>query len=138
MTELEVLAPVFTEASARQKIRHLEECWNTRDTKQISKCYTSNSTWRDRHEKIDGIQDIVFLINNKWKNELNYRCNLQYWAHTNDRIAIRFEAEYKTTSGQWFRAYGNENWAFDENGLIIKRYASVNKKLIQEKDLNLI
>ena len=102
--------------------------------KKISLAYTVDSEWRNRDIFINGRNEIVDFLVNKWKNELNYRLKKEYWAHTDNRIAVRFEYEYQSKEGDWFRAYGNENWEFDENGLMKKRFASINDVAITESD----
>ena len=93
--------------------------------------------WRNRDRFLNGRTEIVQFLTEKWQKELDYRLRKEYWAHTDNRIAVRFEYEYHTTAGQWFRAYGNENWEFDENGLMAKRFASINDLKIDEKDRKL-
>ncbi len=126
--------PPFTEESAKEKIKLAEDAWNSQDPLKVSKAYTLHSEWRNRDEFINGRSKIVEFLTRKWTKELNYRLKKEYWAHTNNRIAVRFEYEYSNADGRWFRAYGNENWEFDENGLMIKRFASINDVPIQEKD----
>lgn len=126
--------PPFTEESAKEKIKLAEDAWNSQDPLKVSKAYTLHSEWRNRDEFINGRSKIVEFLTRKWTKELNYRLKKEYWAHTNNRIAVTFEYEYSNADGRWFRAYGNENWEFDENGLMIKRFASINDVPIQEKD----
>lgn len=118
--------PPFTFDTATQKIQMAEDAWNSKDPDRVSKAYTVNSEWRNRNQFINGREQIVKFLTDKWKNELNYKLKKEYWAHTDNRIAVRFEYEYQNPEGEWFRAYGNENWEFDENGLMAKRYASIN------------
>jgi uncharacterized protein len=129
--------PPFTPETARQKIQLAEDAWNSKDPERISKAYTINSEWRNRNVFINGRKQIVAFLADKWKRELNYKLKKEYWAHTDNRIAVRFEYEYQDAAGNWFRAYGNENWEFDENGLMAKRYASINDLAIEEKDRKL-
>jgi uncharacterized protein len=129
--------PPFTPETARQKIQLAEDAWNSKDPERISKAYTINSEWRNRNVFINGREQIVAFLADKWKRELNYKLKKEYWAHTDNRIAVRFEYEYQDAAGNWFRAYGNENWEFDENGLMAKRYASINDLAIEEKDRKL-
>lgn len=129
--------PPFTEETAKQKIQLAEDAWNSQDPDRISKAYTITSEWRNRSEFVTGREAIVAFLTAKWKKELQYVLKKDYWAHTDNRIAVRFEYEYKNPNGQWFRAYGNENWEFDENGLMAKRYASINDLEIAEKDRRL-
>nr|WP_068890991.1 nuclear transport factor 2 family protein [Pedobacter panaciterrae] len=126
--------PPFTKESAIEKIQLAEDAWNSQSPLKVSKAYTLNSVWRNRDEFISGRSEIVEFLTRKWAKELNYRLKKEYWAHTDDRIAVRFEYEYSNAEGHWFRAYGNENWEFDENGLMIKRFASINDVPIDEKD----
>ncbi|RNA63229.1 nuclear transport factor 2 family protein [Chryseobacterium nematophagum] len=126
--------PPFTLETALQKVQFAEDAWNTKDPEKISKAYTINSEWRNRDKFINGRDEIVEFLSNKWEKELNYKLKKEYWAHTDNRIAVRFEYEYMNQEGEWFRAYGNENWEFDENGLMMKRYASINDLPIKEED----
>ncbi|MBI3233282.1 MAG: nuclear transport factor 2 family protein [Bacteroidetes bacterium] len=129
--------PPFTEETAKQKIQMAEDAWNSKDPIRVSKAYTVDSEWRNRNEFINGRDEIISFLNKKWENELNYILKKEYWAHTNNRIAVRFKYEYQNKAGQWFRAYGNENWEFDENGYMAKRYASINDLEITEADRKL-
>ena len=99
--------------------------------------YSPNSEWRNRSQFINGREEIVAFLTDKWKTELDYKLKKEYWAHTDNKIAVRFEYEYHNEKGEWFRAYGNENWQFDENGLMEKRWASINDVPIEEKDRKL-
>ena len=114
-----------------------EDAWNSKDPEKVSMAYTPDSEWRNRSEFINGRAEIVSFLTRKWQTELNYKLRKEYWAHIGNRIAVRFEYEYHNEKGEWFRAYGNENWEFDENGLMKKRYASINDELIEEKDRKL-
>lgn len=126
--------PPFTLETAKEKIQMAEDAWNSQDPERISKAYTIDSEWRNRDTFVNGREEIVSFLRGKWEKELNYRLKKEYWAHTHNRIAVRFEYEYQTKEGNWFRAYGNENWEFDENGLMAKRYASINDLAIKEED----
>ncbi|UEQ75981.1 DUF1348 family protein [Chryseobacterium arthrosphaerae] len=126
--------PPFTLETAKQKIQLAEDAWNSQDPEKVSKAYTTDSDWRNRDTFISGREEIVLFLQKKWEKELNYKLKKEYWAHTDNRIAVRFEYEYQTKEGNWFRAYGNENWEFDENGLMAKRYASINDLAINEED----
>lgn len=126
--------PPFTLETAIQKIELAEDAWNSQDPEKVAMAYTVDSEWRNRDTFINGREEIVNFLQNKWKKELNYRLKKEYWAHTGNRIAVRFEYEYQNVEGNWFRAYGNENWEFDENGLMKKRYASINDLVIKEED----
>ncbi|MEJ2880519.1 nuclear transport factor 2 family protein [Pedobacter sp. GR22-6] len=124
--------PPYTLESALQKIQFAEDAWNSQDPEKISKAYTVDSEWRNRDQFVNGRAEIVEFLSDKWKKELNYKLKKEYWAHTDNRIAVRFEYEFQDLDGNWFRAYGNENWEFDENGLMAKRYASINNLAISE------
>ncbi|SIT12710.1 hypothetical protein SAMN05421786_10668 [Chryseobacterium ureilyticum] len=126
--------PPFTLETAKEKIQMAEDAWNSQDPEKVSKAYTIDSEWRNRDTFINGREQIVSFLQKKWNKELHYKLKKEYWAHTDNRIAVRFEYEYQTKKGNWFRAYGNENWEFDENGLMAKRYASINDLPIKEED----
>ena len=126
MEERRMPLPPFTMETAKQKIQMAEDAWNSQDPERIAKAYTIDSEWRNRSEFIHGRAEIIDFLKRKWSKELDYKLKKEYWAHTENRIAVRFEYEYHNHEGKWFRAYGNENWEFDENGLMKKRYASIN------------
>lgn len=126
--------PPFTLETALEKIQLAEDAWNSQDPERVSKAYTIDSEWRNRDQFVNGREEIVKFLSGKWERELSYKLKKEYWAHTDNRIAVRFEYEYQTKDGNWFRAYGNENWEFDENGLMRKRYASINDLAIKEED----
>jgi len=126
--------PPFTVETAKQKIQMAEDAWNTKNPQKVSMAYTIDSEWRNRNLFLKGRDEIVQFLTEKWENELDYKLKKEYWAHTDNRIAVRFEYEYRNKDGKWFRAYGNENWEFDENGLMKKRYASINDLGIKETD----
>ena len=126
--------PPFTLETAIQKIQMAEDAWNSQDPERVSKAYTVDSEWRNRDQFINGREEIVSFLTQKWKKELQYKLKKEYWAHTENRIAVRFEYEYQTAEGNWFRAYGNENWEFDANGLMQKRFASINDIQIKESE----
>ena len=125
--------PPFTEETAKQKIQAAEDAWNSKDPERVSLAYTVDTEWRNRSEFLSGREEVKAFLKRKWDKELDYKLRKEYWAHAGNRIAVRFEYEYQNTEGQWFRAYGNENWEFDENGLMQKRYASINDLPIAEK-----
>ncbi|WP_163410638.1 nuclear transport factor 2 family protein [Flavobacterium ajazii] len=129
--------PPFTLETALQKIQMAEDAWNSKDPERVSKAYTVESEWRNRDHFINGREEIVSFLTEKWKKELHYKLKKEYWAHTENRIAVRFEYEYQTAEGNWFRAYGNENWEFDANGLMQKRFASINDIQISESERKL-
>ena len=126
--------PPFTYEDAVQKVRAAENAWNTRDPQKVSLAYTIDSTWRNRSEFISGRPAIVQFLQRKWVKELDYRLIKEVWAFHEARIAVRFAYEWHDDSGNWFRAYGNENWEFDENGLMRRRIASINDLPIEEAD----
>ncbi len=124
--------PPFDLESAMIKVRAAEDGWNGRDAAKIALAYTTDSQWRNRAEFITGRAEIEAFLNRKWAKELAYRLIKELWAFNGNRIAVRFAYEYHDDSGTWFRAYGNENWAFDENGLMQRRIASINEHPITE------
>ena len=126
--------PPFTRETAIQKVRAAEDGWNTRDPERVSLAYTPQSVWRNRSEFITGRAEIVGLLRRKWAKELDYRLIKELWAFTDNRIAVRFAYEWHDDSGSWFRSYGNENWEFDEHGLMARRHASINDLPIREAD----
>ncbi|WP_425659588.1 DUF1348 family protein [Tenacibaculum ascidiaceicola] len=126
--------PPFTLETAKQKIQLAEDAWNSQNPEKIALAYTVDSEWRNRDTFVNGREEIINFLSKKWQNELNYKLKKEYWAHSENRIAVRFEYEYKNTDGKWFRAYGNENWEFDDNGQMKKRYASINDLEIEEVD----
>lgn len=129
--------PPFTEETAKQKIQMAEDGWNSQDPIKVSMAYTEDTEWRNRNQFVNGRSEVQAFLTEKWKKELDYKLKKEYWAHTGNRIAVRFEYEYHNSAGQWFRAYGNENWEFDENGLMKKRFASINDLAIEEADRRL-
>lgn len=126
--------PPFTEETARQKVRLAEDAWNSRDPERVSLAYTVDTEWRNRAEFVNGRAAVVEFLLAKWNRELDYRLRKELWAFQAHRIAVRFEYEFHDRSGQWWRAYGNENWEFDEHGLMCRRYASINDLKITEAD----
>ena len=126
--------PPFDRQSAIQKVRMAEDAWNTRDPERVSLAYTVDSRWRNRAEFVSGREEIVAFLRRKWTWELDYRLIKELWAFTENRIAVRFAYECHDDSGQWFRSYGNENWEFDENGLMRLRFASINDLPIKEAE----
>jgi uncharacterized protein len=126
--------PPFTHETAVQKVRLAEDGWNSRDPEKISLVYTVDSRWRNRSEFINGRADIVAFLNRKWSKELDYRLIKELWAFNENRIAVRFAYEWHDDSGNWCRSYGNENWEFDDYGLMLVRHASINDLRIQESD----
>ena len=126
--------PPFTKETAKQKIQMAEDAWNSKDPVKVSMAYSPNSEWRNRSAFIHGRKEIVSFLEDKWKKERNYKLKKEYWAHSGNRIAVRFEYEYQNEKDEWIRAYGNENWEFDENGLMKKRFASINDLAILESE----
>lgn len=126
------LVPPFTRETAIQKVRRAEDAWNTRNPQQVALAYTPDSRWRNRAEFITGREEIVAFLVRKWNRELEYRLIKELWAFDSNRIAVRFAYEFHDDSGQWYRAYGNENWEFDEAGLMRLRHASINDLRIEE------
>lgn len=135
--EQKLLLPPFTYETAIQKIQLAEDAWNSQDPERVSKAYTLDSEWRNRDQFVNGREEIIRFLTQKWQKEKNYKLKKEYWAHTENRIAVRFEYEYQNLQGDWFRAYGNENWEFDANSLMQKRFASINDLAINEEDRKL-
>jgi len=129
--------PPFTLETAKEKIQKAEDAWNSKNPENVSKAYTIDSEWRNRNTFINGRKEIVAFLTQKWNQEVHYKLKKEYWAHSDYRIAVRFEYEYQNKEGDWFRAYGNENWEFDENGLMKKRFASINDVSITQEQRKL-
>ncbi|TKT92578.1 nuclear transport factor 2 family protein [Dyadobacter frigoris] len=129
--------PPFNFETATQKVQLAEDAWNSQNPERVSLAYTVNTEWRNRSEFVNGREEVVKFLSTKWQKELGYKLKKELWAFTENRIAVRFEYEYHDQDGQWFRAYGNENWEFDENGLMQRRFASINDLAIKEKDRRL-
>ena len=128
------IRPPFTEATALAKVQAAQDAWNTRDPERVALAYTEDSEWRNRAEFFSGREAIKAFLRRKWAKELDYRLRKELWAFREERIAVRFEYEWHDDSGQWYRSYGNENWEFAEDGLMRKRYASINDQAIREED----
>jgi nuclear transport factor 2 (NTF2) superfamily protein len=126
--------PPFTRESAIQKVRGAEDAWNTRDPAKVATGYTTDSRWRNRAEFVNGRDEIVAFLTRKWARELDYRLIKELWAFGDDRIAVRFAYECHDDSGNWFRSYGNENWEFDDSGLMRVRLACINDLPIKEPE----
>jgi len=126
--------PPFTHETAVQKVRLAEDAWNSRDPVRVSLAYTPDSRWRNRSEFPVGRAQIVAFLERKWARELDYRLIKELWAHDGSRIAVRFAYEWRDAAGQWFRSYGNENWAFDAHGFMAERHASINDLAIAESE----
>jgi nuclear transport factor 2 (NTF2) superfamily protein len=129
--------PPFTDETAAQKARLAEDAWNSRDAARVALAYTPDSHWRNRAEFITGRDQIEAFLTRKWAHEFDYRLIKEVWTHAGNRIAVRFAYEYRDDSGQWFRAYGNENWQFDGDGLMARRIASINAHPIAGLDRKL-
>lgn len=134
MSESRPPLPPFTRETAIKKVRAAEDGWNGGNPEKVSLAYTPDSRWRNRAEIFQGRPAIVDFLTRKWKRELDYRLIKELWAFTENRIAVRFAYEYHDDSGNWFRAYGNENWEFDANGLMQVRHASINDLPIRDED----
>lgn len=126
--------PPFSYDEAVIKVRKAEDAWNQKNPEQVALAYTEDSRWRNRSEFINGRSEIVEFLTRKWQKEMDYRLIKEIWAHSTQRIAVRFAYEWHDQSGQWFRSYGNENWEFDTNGLMQARHASINDVLIKAED----
>lgn len=126
--------PPFTVETAIQKVRAAEDAWNCRNPEKVSLAYSEDSEWRNRDEFLHGRSEIVDFLKRKWAKELDYRLIKELWTYKENRIAVRFAYEWHDEGGNWFRSYGNENWEFDENGLMRKRYASINDLAIRNED----
>ena len=134
MSEQRPPLPPFTAETARQKVRAAEDGWNSRDPVKVSLAYTPDSVWRNRAEFATGREEIVQFLTRKWNRELDYRLIKEVWAWHENRIAVRFAYEWHDDAGNWYRSYGNENWEFDENGLMHHRYACINDLPIKESE----
>ncbi|WP_404370169.1 DUF1348 family protein [Sphingomonas sp. MMS24-J45] len=126
--------PPFTDETAAQKVRLAEDAWNSRDPARIALAYTPDSVWRNRVDFVTGREAIIALLTRKWAREHDYRLIKELWTHAGNRVAVRFAYEFHDDSGVWFRAYGNENWQFDADGLMERRIASINEHPIAEAE----
>jgi uncharacterized protein len=126
--------PPFTEETARQKVQMGEDAWNTRDPVRVSLAYSEDSEWRNRDTFLAGREEIIAFLRSKWERELDYRLRKELWAYAGRRIAVRFEYESRDSTGQWWRSYGNEQWEFNDAGLMTRRYASINDVAITEAE----
>ncbi|WP_214106943.1 nuclear transport factor 2 family protein [Acrocarpospora catenulata] len=126
--------PPFTRESAIEKVRQAEDAWNTRDPERVALGYSPDSRWRNRAEFINGREEIIAFLTRKWNRELDYRLIKELWSFHGNRIAVRFAYECHDDSGQWYRSYGNENWEFNDEGLMTHRHASINDLPIREAD----
>jgi nuclear transport factor 2 (NTF2) superfamily protein len=132
MTDTRPPLPPYTAETATQKVRLAEDAWNSRDPEKVSLAYTPDSKWRNRAEFVTGRAEIVQFLQRKWAREMDYRLIKELWAFTENRIAVRFAYEWHDDAGNWFRSYGNENWEFDDSGLMRRRIASINDLPISE------
>jgi len=126
--------PPFTHETAKAKLQAAEDGWNTRDPERVSLAYTKDSVWRNRTEFFTGREKIKDFLSRKWNKELDYSLKKELWSFTDNRISVKFEYEWHDDSGQWYRSYGNEQWEFDENGLMRIREASINDLPIKESE----
>jgi nuclear transport factor 2 (NTF2) superfamily protein len=129
--------PPFTEQSAKEKVQKAQDAWNTKNPVLVSEAYTIDTKWRNRGLFIQGRGDVVNFLTQKWEKELDYKLKKELWCFTENKIAVTFEYEWHDQNGQWFRSYGNEMWEFDENGLMKKRYASINDVCIESSQRKL-
>jgi len=129
--------PPFDLQTALQKVQMAEDAWNSRDPERVCLAYTIDTEWRNRAEFINGREEVKAFLTKKWQKEQAYKLKKELWDFRENRIAVRFEYEWHDVAGQWYRSYGNELWEFDENGLMRKRYASINDLPIQESDRKL-
>ncbi len=134
MTDIRQPVPPFTRETAIQKVRMAEDGWNSRDPQRVSLVYTPDSQWRNRVEFPVGREQIIALLQRKWARELDYRLIKELWAFDGNRIAVRFAYEWHDDAGNWYRSYGNENWEFNDNGQMERRFASINDMPIKESD----
>jgi nuclear transport factor 2 (NTF2) superfamily protein len=131
------IRPPFTKETARAKVQAAEDAWNSRDPERVALAYTEDSEWRNRAEFFNGREAIKAFLRRKWAKELEYRLKKELWCFDDDRIAVRFEYEWRDDSGNWYRAYGNEQWEFRADGLMQRRFASINDLPIQESERRL-
>ncbi|EKE76289.1 DUF1348 family protein [Gallaecimonas xiamenensis] len=134
MTEVRHPLPPFTLQSAKEKVRLAEDGWNSRDPARVALAYSLDTHWRNRSEFIVGRDQAQAFLTRKWQKERQYRLIKELWAHDGNRIAVRYAYEWQDDAGHWFRSYGNENWQFDEQGLMVNRYACLNDLAISEEE----
>jgi nuclear transport factor 2 (NTF2) superfamily protein len=123
--------------TALQKVQAAEDAWNTKDPEKVCFAYTVDTEWRNRTDFINGREEVKAFLIRKWQKELDYKLKKELWGFRGNRMAVRFEYEWRDQTGQWFRSYGNENWEFDDNGLMRKRFASINDLPIKESERRL-
>lgn len=138
MMEKKLPLPPFTMETALEKVRLAENAWNTKDPAKVCLAYTIDTEWRNRTEFINGREQVKAFLRKKWEKELDYKLKKELWGFRENRMAVRFEYEWHDESGQWYRSYGNELWEFDENGLMCKRFASINDLMITADERILI
>lgn len=131
------LIPPFTLETALQKVQLAEDTWNTKDPEKVCLAYTIDTEWRNRTDFIHGREEVRKFLRHKWEKELDYKLKKELWGFRENRMAVRFEYEWRNNAGQWFRSYGNELWEFDSTGLMQKRFASINDLAINEQDRKL-
>jgi uncharacterized protein len=136
-TEKRLPLPPFNLETALEKVQFAENAWNTKNAEKVSLAYTVDTEWRNRTEFINGREEVKIFLTNKWEKELEYKLKKELWSFTENKIGVRFEYEFHDLNGQWFRAYGNEMWEFDENGYMKKRFASINDMKIDETERKL-
>lgn len=129
--------PPFNLETALEKVQFAENAWNSKNAEKVSLAYTIDTEWRNRTEFINGREEVKIFLTNKWEKELEYKLKKELWSFTDNKIGVRFEYEFHDLNGQWFRAYGNEMWEFDENGYMKKRFASINDMKIDETERKL-
>ena len=130
--------PPFTRESAEQKVQAAEDGWNSRDPKRVASAYTEDTQWRNRSEFVVGREAVEAFLARKWDKEQDYALRKQLWAFTDDHIAVRFQYEWHDAAGQWWRSYGNENWEFTPDGLMARRFASINDVAIGERERRIL
>ena len=130
--EIKLPVPPFDAQTATQKVRMAEDAWNSRDPQRVAQVYTEDTVWRNRSDFPRGREEVRRFLERKWSRELDYRLIKELWAFTGERIAVRFAYEWHDDSGNWFRSYGNENWEFNAQGLMQRRFASINDLPIAE------
>jgi nuclear transport factor 2 (NTF2) superfamily protein len=130
--------PPFDEAAARQKVQAAEDAWNTRDPAKVAAAYTADTRWRNRDEFLTGRAEVEAFLQRKWATELDYALRKSLWTFGGDRIAVRFQYEWRDAAGHWWRSYGNENWEFDGEGYMRRREASINDRAIDESDRRIL
>lgn len=127
----------FTLETALAKVQKAEDAWNTQDPEKIALAYTEDTEWRNRDKFVNGREAVIAFLKGKWERELDYKLKKELWAFRENRIAVRFEYEWHDQQGQWYRSYGNENWEFADNGLMARRFASINDLPIAASDRKL-